>query len=84
MTTEQERITQKDNVYKLRAVDGYHSEVDILCKLTDTGNGYIFKLPSYSSTSQVNYICMDYAEADYIFKLLKHLDLNTESVVVGT
>jgi len=63
-------IKSKGNVHKLMAGSGYNSGVCLLAKLTDTGNGYIFKFPTYNSINQVNYICMDYAEADYIRQLL--------------
>jgi hypothetical protein len=52
---------------------GYNADVDVLCKVTDTGNGYIAYFPTYSSVIQDNYICMDYAEADYLFKALTFL-----------
>jgi hypothetical protein len=58
---------------------GYTEENLVLAKVKNTGNGYIFKFPSCSPTHQTNYICMDYAEADYIRKLLtamnKHEDV---------
>ena len=68
MTTE--IIKSKGDVHKLIALEGYGEGVSTLAKLTDTGNGYIFKFPTYTSTDQTNYICMDYAEADYIRTLL--------------
>jgi hypothetical protein len=50
---------------------GYSENVTILAKGRDTGNGYIFKLPSFSSIIQDKYICMDYSDAEYIYHMLK-------------
>jgi len=55
------------------AYGGYNSNVETLCKLDDTGNGYIAYFPSYSSAIQDNYICLDYSEADYLLKALTFL-----------
>lgn len=57
----------------LMAGKGYNSHVDVLSTVSDTGNGFIFHFPSHSSTEQDNYVCVDYAEADYIRKLLTYL-----------
>lgn len=68
MTTE--TVRRKDNVVRVTARSGYRPGVALLCRLKDTGNGYIAKLPSYSSTEQDNYLCMDYAEAAYLYAAL--------------
>ena len=70
-----ERIIDNDSgdSYVLKAGGGYTPGVDTLCEITDTGNGYIAYFPSYSSTMQDNYICMDYSEADYLRKLLAYI-----------
>jgi hypothetical protein len=69
-----ERIMSSgENTYVLKANAGYTKDVDVLCSIEDTGNGYIANFPSYSSCEQENYICMDYAEADYLRKLLTYL-----------
>ena len=62
-----------DSLYCLSPVKGYADHVDILCTLQDTGNGYIAHFPSYSSVEQDNYICMSYAEADYLRKMLTYI-----------
>lgn len=68
-------IKRRDNVVKIRAEDSYGWRQDIvgetLCKVTDTGNGYIAKFPAFNSTEQDNYVCLDYAEADYLLQALK-------------
>jgi len=69
-----ESIYKDDNGgYVLKAGAGYNSNVDILCTIDDTNNGYIAYIPSYSSSMQDNYICMDYSEADYLRKLLNFI-----------
>jgi hypothetical protein len=62
-----------DNLYCLSPVKGYCDHVDILCTVNDTGNGYIAHFPSHASHTQDNYICMNYAEADYLLKLLTYI-----------
>lgn len=62
-----------DNLYCLSPVKGYCDHVDILCTVNDTGNGYIAHFFSHASHTQDNYICMDYAEADYLLKLLSFI-----------
>lgn len=42
---------------------GYNYTGNLRVRLTCTGNGFIAYFPSYSSTQQDNYICMDYSEA---------------------
>jgi len=43
----------------------------IVCNTTDTGNGYIFHIPSFSRAIQENYICVGYDEAEYIYETMK-------------
>ena len=68
MTTE--TVRRKDNVVRVKARSGYNKGVGLLCRLKDTGNGYIAKFPSHSSVEQDNYLCMDYAEASYLYAAL--------------
>ncbi len=68
----EERVVVKGNVIKVKSAQGYCIPAEsTLLKLTDTGNGYIVKFPTYSSVKQDNYVCLDYSEADYLFKALK-------------
>lgn len=67
---EQHTVVQTKSGHKVVAKCGYNPGVDLLCKMKDTGNGYIFKFPSYNSVQQENYICMDYDEAEYIWQIL--------------
>ena len=73
-----EYITEDDGTTYLRAGQGYSPGVAILSTATDTGNGFIFYFPSHSNCIQDNYICMDYAEADYIRKMLCFLQRKQE------
>ena len=69
------KVVRKGNIIKVKARkgSGYCDNVDVLCKIKDTGNGLIVKFPSYSSSVQDNYICLDYEEADILFEGLKPL-----------
>lgn len=62
-----------DDTTVLMAGKGYTTGVDVLSTVRDTENGYIFFFPSHSSCEQDNYVCIDYAEADYMWKLLSYL-----------
>ncbi len=62
---------------------GYCNGVDILADVENTGHGYIFKFPSYSSMKQDNYICLDCTEADYIYQFMKFLDKIDKGKIKG-
>jgi hypothetical protein len=70
-------ITNKENVWKLKVGKNDPNYTlpaeSLLAKMTDTGNGYIFKFPSHSSVYQDHYVCIDYSEAEYIYLLLKNI-----------
>jgi hypothetical protein len=68
-----ERVFIKDDYCIVAAHKGYSNHVKNLCELKDTGNGYIAYFHTYNCVDQDNYICMDYAEADYLFKALTFL-----------
>ncbi len=69
-------IEKHDDVVFLRAGKGYNEHVDLLCSLRNTGNGYIAFFPSHANHTQDNFICMNYAEADYLQKLLSYVSDN--------
>jgi hypothetical protein len=48
--------------------DHVHNEK--LATLHNTGNGFIAKFHSFSSMEQPFYVCLDYAQADYLRRLL--------------
>lgn len=43
--------------------ENYTFPGSVACDLEDTGNGFIARFPSKSSTKQDYYICLDYAQA---------------------
>jgi hypothetical protein len=49
------------------AVNGYNPSIKELLTLTDTGNGLVSLYHSCASYKQDNYICLDYAEAEYLY-----------------
>lgn len=60
----EEHVLRSGNVAFVRAGDGYYEHVKDkpLCEVRDTGNGYIVKFPTTSSTRQDYYVCLDYAQ----------------------
>ena len=68
-------VTSGDNVVTLRdsiGSLGYTTdENEVAAILTDTQNGYICKFPSFNSVSQDYYVCLDYAQAEYLYLVLK-------------
>lgn len=67
-------IKKKGDVIKLIAGDEYTRPGHVLAKVTDTGNGFICKFPSWTVIHQDNYVCLAYDEAEYLFKILKEFD----------
>ena len=66
-------IIDEGEYVTLHADYGYAPDVGVLAEAKDTGNGHVFCIPTYSSTGQDNYFVMDYAEADYIFRVLRYI-----------
>ena len=57
-------VIRKGNKSFVKAVGAhYNPDVDVLCSVKNTGNGYIAKFPSHSSCHQHYYVCLDYAQA---------------------
>lgn len=67
-----EKYKIKGDTLKVYSKEGYTYSNRLLAKITDTGNGFIFKSKSWSRTEQDNYICMDYSEAELLLNMLKH------------
>ena len=42
---------------------GYRHPGELLCRVENTGNGYIAYFPSHSPTTQDYFVCLDYAQA---------------------
>lgn len=68
----QENYKMKGDTLKVYSKEGYTYSNRLLAKITDTGNGFIFKSKSWISTEQDNYLCMDYTEAELLLNMLKH------------
>ncbi len=72
-------LKQKLNKLVLIAGKDYGFTGSKLAKLTDTGNGFIFKNYSHSSMYQDNYICLSYSEAEYLRIMLNELESKREA-----
>ena len=68
-------VTSADNVVTIRdsiGSLGYATdENEVEAILTDTQNGYICKFTAFNSVSQDYYVCLDYAQAEYLYLVLK-------------
>lgn len=58
-----EIIQRVDDIAVVFAGNGYNRPGEALCKLENTGNGYIAYFPEHRSTHQDYYVCLDYAQA---------------------
>lgn len=76
-----ERVERKGSVVRIYAQSGFLKHVNgkVLCKVENTGNGYIAKVRSFSSAADDNFFRMDYSEAALIFKALKAFALELEA-----
>ena len=63
VSTEQIVIRKGDKSFVKAVGDNWSPNVDVLCSVKDTGNGYIAKFKSHSSCYQDYYVCLDYAQA---------------------
>lgn len=63
MNVTTETVKRVDNVAIVTAGKGYNRPGEALCKLEDTGNGYIANFPEHRATHQDYYVCLDYAQA---------------------
>jgi hypothetical protein len=75
-------VINKDGTkYKLLSDALYTVDNKLLAKMKETGNGFIFKFPSWTSSNQDNYVCLDYSEAEYMRELLnaQHANYTTNS-----
>ena len=59
----EETVTRRDNIAEVRSGVGYRDPGLILCRVENTGNGYIAHFPAHSSPYQDYYVCLDYAQA---------------------
>jgi hypothetical protein len=61
-------LKQKQGVVTAKTNTGYQPNVDKLMKLTNTGNGYIAKFYGLGSVQQDYFVCLDYAQAEYLMQ----------------
>lgn len=66
-----EKVKIDEDTIVIKADKGYLPHIDVLCTITDTGNGFIAHFPTYLETMQDNYVCLSYCEADYLVKGLR-------------
>jgi hypothetical protein len=72
-------LKQKHGVVTAKTNTGYQPNVDKLMKLTNTGNGYIAKFYGLGSVQQDYFVCLDYAQAEY---LMQGLAMQHDKVLV--
>lgn len=68
-----EKVERKGNKIIVRAQTGYSTGVDKLLTLKNTGNGYVARFHSCSSTLQDHYATLDYAQAEDLYLALKEV-----------
>ena len=66
-----EKAKVKGDVIKIKAVEGYCSNVGTLATLNDTGDGIIVKFKSYDYFDPSKKVKLNYAEADLMYKALQ-------------
>lgn len=54
----------------IKTRDGFVDKNRNLCVVEDTGNGYIAQFPSFTSTQQDSYVCLDYEQAEYLMQAI--------------
>ena len=63
MSHHKETVERIGDESYVKAGEGYYRPGETLCRLENTGNGYIAYFPSHSSTRQGYFVCLDYAQA---------------------
>ena len=71
MTT---KIKVRGTIVKVIAGVDYAQPGHTLVKVKSSGNGFIIKFPKWKSTEQDYYVCLDYAQAAYLYEALKEYD----------
>lgn len=72
MTAATETVTQRGRKTRVKFGRGYmrHVRGKSAAVVTDTGNGYIAHFLSHSSAEQDAYVCLDYAQAHWLWLAL--------------
>lgn len=58
-----EKVTHIKSGVKIR-MDVNGNKDAVVAKITNSGNGFICKFPSFSSVIQTHYVCLDYDQAE--------------------
>ena len=66
MSIDVEKVKLTKTGAKVFAKRGYRDNVSLLARIKDSKNGFICYFPSYNSMHQDSYLCLDYAEAEYV------------------
>ena len=56
-------VERQDDIAEVTTGPGYRHPGETICRLQNTGNGYIAYFPATSSTTQDYYVCLDYTQA---------------------
>ena len=63
MSESKETVDRNGDYAWVNAGEGYRRPGETLCRVTNTGNGYIAKFPANNCTLQDYYVCLDYSQA---------------------
>ena len=56
-------VERQGDIAEVTTSKGYAWPGETLCKVQDTGNGYIAHFPAPNCTMQDYYVCLDYSQA---------------------
>jgi hypothetical protein len=59
----EQSVFRTDDTAAVITGKGYHHPGELLCRVDNTGNGYIAHFPAPNFTTQDYYVCLDYAQA---------------------
>ena len=63
MSEAKETVERIGDYAWVNAGEGYNRPGELLCSVTNTGNGYIAYFPTHTCMHQDYYVCLDYAQA---------------------
>ena len=56
-------VERQDDIAEVTTGPGYRHPGETLCKVQNTGNGYIAHFPAPNCTMQDYYVCLNYSQA---------------------
>lgn len=62
---------RRDMEFDSENAEVFNKVGELVLELKNTGNGYIAYFPGQGTTTQDNFLCMDYSEASYLFAAMK-------------